>query len=234
MCTEIEATLIANYARDVLPLATASLGEEYFYQSLPLCVIDAVFSIGIRYSGVKRVVARYCKYTNQKRIRRKDQISPIEDQEAISVFCDRFKKVSPEEMADLFYQSRQRTSTRSGILKADAVYRFALCLHAYHVDYFQDLRRVLDDRHFEADIKRIPGQASGISLQYFWMLAGSDKLIKPDRMVLRFLEKALGRQVSVEEAVLCLKAACRQLIGDYPKLTPRLLDHEVWKFQREH
>ena len=65
------------------------------------------------------------------------------------------------------------------------------------------------------------------------MLAGSDEFIKPDRMILRFLFSALGRQVSPVEAQLLLHGATQQLRRSYPELTPRLLDHEVWKYQRE-
>ncbi|MFZ0240446.1 MAG: hypothetical protein WAL90_02280 [Desulfobacterales bacterium] len=171
MCTEDDAAIIASYAEEVLPLAAASLGEEYFYQSLPLCVIDAVFSIGIRYSGVKRVVGRYCEYTNQHRIREGGQAPPIEDQEAMKIFCDRCDRFSPEQMADQIYQSRQRTSTCNGILKADAVAMFARCLRSYDVAYFQDLERISDNPAFEADIKAIPGQGAGFhfSISGCWL-----------------------------------------------------------------
>jgi hypothetical protein len=34
-------------------------GEEFRYASLPLCILDAVFSIGVRYESVQAVVRRY-------------------------------------------------------------------------------------------------------------------------------------------------------------------------------
>lgn len=75
---------------------------------------------------------------------------------------------------------------------------------------------VADSARFEADVRAIPGQGSGISLQYFWMLAGSDDFIKPDRMVLRFLQAALARPVPVREAARLMRAACRRLVATYP------------------
>ena len=51
-------------------------------------------------------------------------------------------------------------------------------------------------RDYESKIKRIPGQRSWISLQYFYMLARSDEVIKPDRMVIRYLENIIKKQVS--------------------------------------
>jgi hypothetical protein len=131
------------------------------------------------------------------------------------------------------FRNRQRTSPRSGILKAEAVQRFAEVLLHHKVQYFQDISRAAEDESLEKSILAIPGQGSGLSLRYFWMLAGSDEFIKPDRMVLRFLESALSRPVSVHEAQNLLSGACDLLKKDHPNLTPRLLDHEVWKHQRD-
>ena len=48
-----------NDIREKLDLRTVELPDEYFYPSLPLCVIDAVFSIGVRYEAVRRAVAAW-------------------------------------------------------------------------------------------------------------------------------------------------------------------------------
>ena len=36
------------------------LPDEYRYASLPICVVDAVFSIGVRYISTQRVVKNFC------------------------------------------------------------------------------------------------------------------------------------------------------------------------------
>jgi hypothetical protein len=231
MALDSDAMTVAVYAERVLPLA-ASLGDEYYYQGLPLCVIDAVFSIGVRYSGTRQLVARYCEYTQQRRLRVGKDLPPTAEQEAVTTFCDRPEQADPSRMAERAYGNRQRTSTKNGILKAEAAIRFAGALRSHGVEFLQDVPRIADSACFEADIRSIPGQGSGISLQYFWMLAGADDFIKPDRMVLRFLQSALSRSVPVQEASSLLRSACRQLAAKYPALTPRLIDHEVWKYQR--
>jgi hypothetical protein len=99
------------------------------------------------------------------------------------------------------------------------------------INYFQDIQWPLPEG-LEDAIKDIPGQRTGISLQYFWMLAGSDDLIKPDRMVLRFLKEALQREISLNEAQSVLSATTQALKVAYPHLTPRLLDHAIWNYQR--
>jgi hypothetical protein len=136
-------------------------------------------------------------------------------------------------MARCVYQNRQRTSTRNGILKAEAVLKFARVLQTFGVEYFQDLSKVINDRAFDSTLRTIPGQRSGISIQYFWMLAGSENFVKPDRMVVRFLEDVLSRKInSVEEAAELLQVASNHLLKDFRNMNPRLLDHEVWKYQR--
>ena len=43
-------------------LNTLTLSESYYYASLPLCVIDAVFSIGVKYTSTQNAVRSYCRY----------------------------------------------------------------------------------------------------------------------------------------------------------------------------
>ena len=224
--------LIAAATRH-LPLPTVTLTDDYYYQSLPLCVVDAVYSIGVRYEGVRRVVARYCEHTRQPRVRAsRSQLPPQADQESITQFCERFQTLGLESMTVQVLANRQRTSARNGILKGDAVFRFATALKTFGVEFFQDVSKIQTDPGFENAIRSIPGQRSGISLQYFWMLTGSEDFIKPDRMVIRFLETALNRPVTIAEAPTLLREAARQLSISYPKITPRLLDYAIWQHQR--
>ena len=88
------------------------------------------------------------------------------------------------------------------------------------------------DASFETEIKTIPGQKSGISLVYFYMLAGEDTKVKPDRMIVRFLEKALSRKVDLNEAQPLLVQVNSLLRPNYPNLNPRLLDYVIWSDTR--
>jgi len=232
MIVDPSVSIVAEYARTVLPLHSAALSEEYRYQSLPLCVLDAVFSIGAKYASTRQVVIRYCNYTSQRRIRSSNALPRPEQQESITTFCARPEQADVDRLADLVYENRQRTSTRGGILKAEAVLLFAEALRAFGVERLQDVPQVAESVAFASAVRSVPGQGSGISLQYFWMLAGSEGFVKPDRMVLRFLESALARRVDIAEAVSLLREASNQLNTDFPNMNPRLLDHEVWKYQR--
>lgn len=64
------------------------------------------------------------------------------------------------------------------------------------------------------------------------MLIGSNELVKPDRMILRFLKRCIGKEVRIEEAQLLLSNASELLKNKYENMNPRLLDHEIWKYER--
>ena len=62
----------------------ATLPEEFFYNSFDLCVIDAVFSIGVKYTGVKNVVARYKEYVEKTYPNLSGKIRTVD--ESIAIF----------------------------------------------------------------------------------------------------------------------------------------------------
>lgn len=223
-----------QYIKDKINLTELDLSDEFFYQSLPLCVIDSVFSIGAHYNSTRNVVIRYCNKMQQQRIRSIKTYYPDKSQQqSINEFIEFLELHNIKYLTEEFFQNSQRTSTRNGILKAEAVYKFAKCLSDFNVNYLQDIATVLDNHDFEQNIKKIPGQRSGISLGYFFMLSGNDNYIKPDRMVIRFLNEALSRNnVSIEEAKELILSACDILENDYRELTPRILDHKIWNYQR--
>jgi hypothetical protein len=65
------------------------------------------------------------------------------------------------------------------------------------------------------------------------MMAGDDSYVKPDRMIRRFVAGAAGLpDVSPDTACDAVVAACGNLAREFPNLTPRLLDHLIWSYQR--
>lgn len=162
---------------------------EYHYSSIPLCVIDAVFSIGVRYESTERTVQEFCQTYGWPMARRNDGTEKtISDLLAIlQKYENRW-----EEMANIVFRNRQRTSSRSGILKAEAVYRFAEVLRRFGIETFADAQRLGLQDSVRRAIAMIPGQSSGISYDYFLMLVGHTDHVKADRMVRRFVADALG------------------------------------------
>ena len=59
---------LVNYSKTKLSLGGAQLSDEYYYDSLPLCLIDAIFSIGVRYSSTSKTVNNYTVSKGIKKI----------------------------------------------------------------------------------------------------------------------------------------------------------------------
>lgn len=225
---------IAQYCEIHLNLQDAELSEEYYYRSLSFCIIDAVYSLGARYSSTRNAVIRFCNAQGLQRLRPKGSPYPdISKQYSVRQFEELLSRYSEyEQIASELFDNYQRTSTKNGILKAEAVHRFARVLLHHHVNYFQDIATVIQSKQFESDIRSIPGQTYGTSLTYFFMLSGEESMIKPDRMVLRFLSRIVGEQLNQMNPHAWLSRALEILNEKYSKLTLRELDHEIWKYEK--
>ena len=101
------------------------------------------------------------------------------------------------------------------------------------VSSLQGVDKILGNELFEGEIAKIPGQSSGLSTRYFYMLAGDENFIKPDRMIRRFIYSALQRELSINECQELRLAAHAELVKEYPLLKPRSLDHLIWMYQRQ-
>ncbi len=225
---------VTNYCIANLNLKMIELGSEYHYASMPLCAVDSVFSIGVNYRDVIKMIDHICKKHEIIRFAEdKQSIPPIEKQLSTSDFLNLLGDKTYEQLANDVFCKRWRTSTKNGILKTEALIRFLKVLQDFNAEYFQDVSKLIDDKKFEVCIKNIPGQRSGISLKYFFMLAGSDDIIKPDRMILRFLQNVTGRIFTLEQCQSILHNATNELNKQGYVLTPKLLDHIIWKYQRE-
>ncbi len=223
-----QAQKLADYiiSTDLQPIP---LAEEFFYASLPLCVIDAVFSISVTYVSTRNTVIRFCEHQDWTRISEDKALKRI-GQHTIGQFLHLFDDCSPEHNAEHLFKNRQRTSSRSGILKAEAVQKFALALHRAGIDNFCDLT---EDRLLNAktNIQKIPGQKSGISFNYFQMLAGNDDLVKTDRMVQGFIGKALGLKpecITPSLASPVVKSTILLLAQERRIWSARQLDYAIW------
>jgi len=208
------------------------LPGEYYYASLPLCVVDAVFSIGIKYSQTEKVVQNVGRPLPLQVFREYGSPIPRNEQPTISEFL-RLLGPDPERAAQTVFQDRHRTSATKGILKADAVMQFCSALASSGIERFAD---AVDDRRLNEArdrVRHIKGQGSGLSWGYFLMLAGDDRGVKTDRMVIRFVETAIGRKgVTPAEAEALVVAAADEIAAHGVPITPRQLDYIIWDFQR--
>ena len=228
-----ESTILAEASEKKLDLNTP-LADEFYYQSLPLCVIDALYSLNQHYNATQNVISRFCKHFEITKFREPKNLLPVTDSQfSIDDFVGIHDHYSFEKLAIEIYKNRRPTSSRNGILRSEAICKFAIALKTNGVSYLQDVEKVIGAKSFEKAILEIPGQSSGISLRYFYMLAGSDDYLKPDIWLIRFVEKIIGRRPTVEQCERFLLGATEILKPQYPHITPRRFDYAIWSRQQE-
>jgi hypothetical protein len=186
---------------------------------LALCVLDSVWSIGVQYGGVVAVLRRYRSLRTAG--------GADADRDGLTELAAVIDRAGGPDVFAVEVANRQRTSTRGGILKAEAVLRCARGLIGLDVASTAGLLGCDADRLIAAQRAwcAVPGQRSGISWRYLRLLAGAPD-VKPDRMIIRFVQAAIGRVPPAGEAAALVTAAAASLDADV-----RGLDHRMWKHQ---
>ncbi len=219
-----------------IDLAQAAKGLPSYWASLPLCIVDSIFSIQAKYTGVVRVVNRWCE-SQEPPWKAETSCKPTNDagptvREFVDTIGRRLETGST--YADLF-GNLQRTSSRSGILKAEAVHLFAQALLDSGINTFGDLRDRKKLEAAEARVKKIAGQGTGITFTYFLMLAGEDDYVKSDTHLRRFVNDALcvdwSHLVSEKRAEELVREAATRFTKDHSGLTAAGLDYAIWSYQ---
>jgi len=196
---------------------------EGYPGSLGLCVLDAIWSINVRYPVTRGVIGRY---RNERRWQgNPDQDGPpelltvYEGLGGVDEFIERLG-------------TRNRVSTQPNAMrKGEAVFLAATGLHELGIDTAVQFREAdaspLADQARDAWLA-IPGQRSGISWRYLRMLLGLPD-VKPDRMVMRFVASALD----VEESTITTDRAVGlvQATAEHFGVDQQALDHEMWEYQ---
>ena len=228
---EDSLTRFVDYCRIHLDF---SIEDMKYYSCLPLCALDAVFSIGVRYTGVSRTVDRFCKAFNLPRSTKNPSKVPSRvTQATVRQVLDLLKDTTSEQLADIV-ANHQRTSTKNGILKTSAFIQWLDIFDLYEIQSYQDFHRHWEDTRLEQDLRRVRGQRSGISTDYFYMLAGNTGDVKVDRHITSFTCEATGEPRLSPTAIKKLfKEAVKELGIEHPGLTVRHLDHIVWEYQRQ-
>lgn len=227
-----DAERLVDWVSRTLERDPEARSRDYLYASVPLCILDAIFSINSRYESARVAVLRYADHYGLRVERSRGELPPRHEQATVDQLIGQVRGLGPERFAAEVLQNRGRTSTRNGILKAEASLLFALVLREHGVQALDDLRDTNPYGDLSWSLEAIPGQASGITVRYFFMLTGADHLIKPDGMVLRFLERLLHRPVGAEEAQDLFTMAVSRVGGRWPRLTVQGLDHMVWEHER--
>ena len=203
-----------------------------FPKSLPICVLEAVFSMGVRNTSSHNAFTRYMDYYNLKYDSSTGKVTP---EHTISNFIENLEAFSSfDEVAKDVLKNSQRTSSRNGILKAKAAYEVAKTLKEHSIETINDFnQKAYSDSSLNDDICNVKGQSSGIMLKYLYMLAGDSSQAKPDRMLKRYIENIIPTACSDDDVQKIMTEAVKTLKLEYPDLTVRLLDFLIWDYQRK-
>jgi hypothetical protein len=225
-------------AAAVLAHVRATLGDPAGWSapvprtSVALGVIDSVWGINSRWTSVRNVIERYRRarlanaHANRDLTADPDSDAP----EDLLAFIE--SSGGADAFADVV-QNRQRTSTRNGILKAEAVRQVASVLRDHGVRTPADVRGAGPDQlaALRRDWTQIPGQRSGLSLDAFLLSTGAGS-VKADRMVRRFVADALNapgeRSVTPARAAALVESAATRA-----GIEARLLDAVIWQYESD-
>jgi hypothetical protein len=191
--------------------------------SLALCIVDSVQSTGVTYSSVEKVVARYRTY-------RRDHGGDPNTDGTAELLATCAETNGPDGWAEKI-GTRNRTSTRGGVLKAEAIRDAAVVLDGMGITTAASFRDADAARQgeVEASWRKVTGQRSGITWRYVLMLAEVPG-VKPDRMICRFVEDTLQLRrgsVGTEFAYGIVTAAAKNMV-----MSATALDHAIWRYQR--
>ena len=202
------------------------------WNSLSLCIVDAVWSISANYDTTVVKVVRNLATSFEISQPLIPLTDPLPDDPLPTTVL---AELTEDEL--LARTNRQRTSTRNGITKADAVLQYARIFNEHDVSTLRDAIALLADEDrlgaLDQELRKVKGDGiNGIRRGYLWMLIGQDDLIKPDRMITRWLaqfgvpdDPALAREY--------LTAAAPVVTGSLGRtVTPWEIEHAVWNHQR--
>jgi hypothetical protein len=215
---------VLTACKERLPAPTTWSAPPGYPDSLALAVLDAVWSIGIRYATTRGVVARY---TMQRRFAGGDATH-----DNLTDLLALYDRLGGTDAFTATIGTMNRVSTQPGAaLKGEAVHQAATALHNLGIDTATQFRQAQGtdlEARAETAWRAVPGQRSGISWRYLRMLLGLPD-VKPDRMVKRFIATALGteeQQLSTDRVVRLVQAAAA-----HHGAQQQALDHEIWKYQ---
>ncbi|WP_203933917.1 hypothetical protein [Virgisporangium ochraceum] len=197
-------------------------------------MIDAVWSISAQYDAVVAPLVRRVAAANA------DQ-HPVIDATALlppdplplTLLLARY----PDAAALRAVTNGQRTSTRGGIEKAEAVLRYAHILTGHGITDLAGVADLMADPQRWSDTNRalagVPGEgAHGVRRSYLWMLCGCDDVSKPDRMILRWLARH-GIHATPDQARAIVEDAAAELTVRLGRpVTAWMVDHAIWTAQR--
>lgn len=215
--TQQEINTLIDYCNTNLGDPELWRTPEGYPNSLALCIIDSLYSTGSHYSSVVNVINKYTAVHGN-------------EDGAVALLASITGAGGPRAWATEVVDNLKPAHTKAGApLKAEIIQQAAQLMTSLDIDTVEDLVAQVEDEPLNNSVhnawKRLPSQSSGVTYNYLLILAGLPS-VKPDRMILRFLATALGKdtELSIQKAVELITEAAKAM-----NVSPRTLDHIAWR-----
>ncbi len=154
------------------------------YKSIVFCVIDSIFSIRAKYNPTTINVLERVALTLELKSRY--------DEYKVTDFINRYEKITVEKLAVELFGNKQRTSSKKGVLKAQAVMEAMKILKVTGIDTIDDFNKFSNKELIKSKWLKIKGQSSGTTWRYLCMLTGNQTEFKDDTHIYNFFIRKLS------------------------------------------
>lgn len=201
----------------------SDIDVQYSYRSLPICIIDCVYSLRAQYySTTVPVVDRYAKkYLSGDKYSAEDTLKDFIDRIDQSGGCSKF--------ADVVLQNKQALSGRR---KSEICYELARKIYfLLSINTLEEFQMYDKPELLDIVLRSVKGFGDA-GINYLYMMAGDSSKCKPDVHIHRCIKDAIGKDTTNEQCQLLLTKAVELLSSEHPHLTVRGLDGLIWnKYQ---
>lgn len=219
--TNEEVTRFTNACKENMDLSNITMSKPY--NSLPLCIIDAVFSINVDYDSiVLKVVKNYAdsflkgeKYAFNHTLR--EFVSIVDSEGDFQIFTNKYIKYN------------NKVCKR---LKIEVCYELAKKLIDLGINTMDDFKNYEPKEKLIEEIISVKGIGCQ-TVNYIFILTGDQNRIKADRHIKKYVKGILINIKKDNEFQELFTRAVEMLKGEFPDLTVAKLDHAIWKYQRD-
>ena len=216
--TEEEVRLFAEYCDRTFDFNSLSLPNNY--KSLPMCILDDVFSLQADYDVVvMRVTEWYARdFLNGDR---------YAEGHTLSEFMNNID-ASPNRQAftDAHLGRRNKSCNR---LKIELCYELARKLRCLGIETIEDFRNYEYPDMIEIIIRSVKGLKDQ-AVNYLFMLAGDTSRVKVDTHINKCVSAVFGTTFDNETTQDLFTRTVEILVSNHPGLTVSRLDNIIWTY----
>lgn len=227
MITQEQMSQFARFCEERFDLHTIA---KHTFQSLPICIIECIYSLRANYTSTTNVVQRYADKCMG------GDISSNAD--TISNFITQIDNNygGPQGSAGNLFESQAKFghgitpkhNASNLTLKSEVCYNLARKFQEHNINNITDFRSANPD-----DIERYMREVKWVgdaAVNYLFMLAGDPTRVKPDVHIHHCVRDCFGYDLSNQDIQVLFTDTVHELQSCYSTLTVRNLDSVIWNY----